>query len=141
MNKDNPYRSSVHPDAHEEIPAEQQMRLRKIASAQRHVTFAVLFYFLFIGAIIALPALAQNVPWAGMAVAILGVCLMVYGTLSVYRLTAILRGSIRAIISVVGFIIPILGLLILLSVNREATSILQRHRIKVGLLGANPSTL
>lgn len=141
MNNENPYSTSVVVDAHEETATERQSRLRKIAVAQRHVNLAVFFYFLLIIAIIVLPAVTQNAPWIGTIVAISGGCLMIYGALSVYRLAAILRGTFRAMLCVFGFLIPILGLLLLLSVNREATNILQRYRVKVRLLGANPNTI
>lgn len=141
MNKENPFSPPAMIDADEETEMELHLRLRKIASAQRHVNVAVLLYFILLIAMFALPAFSDKPYLAGEFFVIAGSCMFIYGAISICRLAAVLRGTFRAIICVLGFLIPILGLLILISVNREATNILQRHRIKVGLLGANPKTM
>ena len=52
-----------------------------------------------------------------------------------------ISSNIVAIIYVLGLLVPLLGLLLLLSVSGKATKELRSAGIKVGLLGANPNAI
>ena len=113
----------------------------RIAKAQRGINLAVLFYFLVIPLMFAMDLVLPNNPVTGMIVGLAFLGVIVFGAIAVYRLAAIIRNRGVAIIYVIGMLVPLLGLLLLLSISQKATTILQEHGVKVGFLGANPSTI
>lgn len=115
--------------------------LRKIATAQRQVNVAVLFYLCFIPLNIWLASIAERAPIAAIGQLVVAIGLLAFCIVSVFRLASILRGNAIAVIHAFGMLVPLLGLLLLLRNNQKATGILQKNGIKVGLLGANPNSI
>ncbi len=109
--------------------------LANIARYQRWVNLAVLLYF---GAIFAAmigtvaPLLGRIL---GMATYVGALCLGIYATA---RLAAAVYGVVVAVVICVLNCVPLVGLLTLLILNREATKRLRAAGISVGLLGADP---
>lgn len=116
-------------------------RLRRIASAQRGVNFAVLAYLVMIAANITLSSMAGDAAWAGAVFGVSALAVLAYAAVAVYRLASIFRGRIVAVIYVLGMLVPLLGLILLFSISSKASTILQEHGVKVGFLGANPATV
>ncbi len=142
MSSENPYRPPETNSSITEEPENQdQDRLRKIASAQRQVNIAVLLYLGFMPLNIVFSELAAQFPLAVILLPISILIVFLFGIISVYRLAAIFRGPIVAVFYVLGFLVPLLGLLLLVSISGKATKELRNNGIKVGLLGANPNTI
>jgi len=142
MDTANPYSS---PTTESAAPVAQlgsdRERLRRIATAQRQTNLAVLLQFLLFPASIGVSAVAGDAPWAGFVIGIVALCVVVYGAVAVFRLASVFRGKVVAVIYVLGLLVPLLGLLLLLSISSKATTILQEHGIHVGLLVADPSVI
>ena len=116
-------------------------RLRRIATAQRQTNLAVLCQILLIPVSFGVTAVAGNAPWVGLVFVLVALGVVIYGAIAVYRLASVFRGKVVAVIYVFGLLVPLLGLLLLVSISSKATTILQEHGIKVGLLGADPSAI
>ncbi len=142
MSLENPYQPPETNSSITEEPENQdQNRLQKIASAQRQVNYAVLLYLGFMPLNIVLSDLAAQFPLAVIILPVSILIVFLFGIISVYRLAAIFRGPIVAVFYVLGFLVPLLGLLLLVSISGKATKELRKNGIKVGLLGANPNTI
>ena len=142
MSSDNPYTPPVLTSFGSEMPESQaKERLRRIAIAQRQVNVAVLLYLALLPLSFGLGTVAGGAPWGGLALGIYALVVVGLGIVSVYKLAAIFRGSVVAILYVIGLLVPLLGLLLLLSISGKATKELRAAGIKVGLLGANPSDI
>ncbi len=140
MSIDNPFQSpqvvSVQAEA-----ANDRDRLRRIALAQRQVNIAVLLYLSLIPVNLVLGAVGQGANWASLVVLVLGLIVLGLGAVSVYKLASIFRGKIVAVIYVLAMLLPLIGLLMLLSISRKATKELRAAGYKVGLLGVDASTI
>ena len=79
---------------------------------------------------------SEKAAWAGVLLGIIVLVVVGFGAISVYRLAALFRGEVIAIVYVLGLLTPILGLILLISIRQKATTILQQNGIKVGLLAA-----
>lgn len=130
------------PTVHQEIPnQDHQNHLRRIATGHRMVCIAVLLYLGVIASRIGLMIMAEDAPLLVLAFVVLALGTLLYGAISVYTLASAIRSPIIAVIYVVGMLIPLVGLLLLLSLSSTATKTLQANGIKVGLMGANPSAI
>ena len=121
--------------------AETQRRLRDVASAQRQVSLAVLFYLCMVPVNVILSIMSEGAAWAGIVFGVVALCVLGFGAVSIFKLAALFRGKAVAIIYVLGFLIPLLGLLLLVSINHKATKLLKGNGIKVGFLGADPKSV
>jgi len=139
MSTENPYAAPT--TATTLAPDVGRDRLRKIATAQRQTNLAVLFYLCLIPLNIALSTVANGAPWAAIILGVAALAVLVFGAVSVYSLASQFRGKIVAVVYVLGLLVPLLGLILLISISSKATTILKDNGIKVGLLGANPSTI
>lgn len=150
MSRENPYQppetiSSINKD----YKGEGLDRLRQIASAQRHVNIVVLLYLSLLPFNVVLSSmreLGELAPFGVLAslsvvLLLLALSVLVLGVISVYRLAVIFKGPSMAVLYVLGFMVPLLGLLLLFSISGKATKELRENGIKVGLLGANPNTI
>ena len=122
-------------------PHTDRERLRRIATAQRLTNLAVLFYLCLIPANIALSTVVDRAPWAAVVFAAVAISVLIFGAISVYGLAAQFRGKAVAVIYVLGLLVPLLGLILLVTISSKATTILKENGIKVGLLGANPTAI
>ena len=140
MSDDNPFRAPAPVSSTVEISQDRE-RLKRIASAQRHVNIAVLLYLGLIPVNVALNVAGEAAPWIGLFLLPYLLLVFVLGAVSIFRLAAAFRGNGVAIIYVICMIIPCVGLLLLLSLSSMATKELRAAGVKVGLLGADPSNL
>jgi hypothetical protein len=144
MSRDNPYAVPGVLDPQPIVPNHRE-RLRAIAIAQRRVNLAVLAYLCLVGGNIAMLVLGQQFPGFALLfitlIRITAIGVIIFGAITVYRLAALLRGSVVAILYVIGLLIPCVGLLLLLTLSQKATKILQSEGVRVGLLGADPSSI
>jgi len=109
--------------------------LLKVAKYQKGILVCILVYILAVAGQFALPP--QIRPLVGLGVLVVGLIAAVFTILLAMKT----HGTGLGIILGVLCLVPILGLLILLLVNQKATTVLQLNGIKVGLLGANLSSL
>ncbi len=116
--------------------SDAQPDLRKIAGKQR-----TLIYFILAGLVLELPImlLSSSVPLLGLPVALVYLFFRVFVTVDLGlaafqdRVLPVLLGIMTAI--------PCLGIILLLVINGKATSVLQRNGVKVGLMGADMSSI
>lgn len=135
MPSENPYEAPTAQD-----PASgsaNREHLRNVARAQKRVLLAVLAYLAVVGGNIFL----QSVLDAGIVILIAAVCVFLFGAVSIDQLAALFHGTGVAVLYVLGMLVPCLGLLLLLLISQKATTLLQENGIKVGLLGANTSSI
>ncbi|QDU53836.1 hypothetical protein [Aeoliella mucimassa] len=127
-----------------ESPQEQQVTgllsgdrddLRKVAQYQKGILVCILLYFCAVFAQFAVPAEVVLI------VGLVAFAAAIAGAVFTFLLAVKTYGTVLGII--LGFLclVPLLGLLILLIVNGKATTILRNNNIKVGLLGADPSSI
>ena len=109
--------------------------LLKVAKYQKGILVCILVYILAVAGQFALPL--QIRPLVGLGVLVVGLIAAVF----TIRLAMKTHGTVPGIILGILCLVPILGLLILLLVNQKATTVLQLNGIKVGLLGADLSSL
>lgn len=109
--------------------------LVKVAKYQKGILVCILVYIVAVAGQFALPP--QLRPLLGLGVLAVGLIAAVFTILLAMKTHGTLLGIILGLLCIV----PILGLLILLVVNQKATNVLQRNGIKVGLLGADLSSL
>ena len=106
-----------------------------MAKYQKGILVCILVYILAVAGQFALPL--QIRPLVGLGVLVVGLIAAVF----TIRLAMKTHGTVLGIILGILCLVPILGLLILLLVNQKATTVLQLNGIKVGLLGADLSSL
>lgn len=109
--------------------------LLKVAKYQKGILVCILVYILAVAGQFALPP--QIRPLVGLGVLVVGLIAAIFTILLAIKT----HGTGLGIILGVLCLVPILGLLILLLVNQKATTVLQLNGIKVGLLGADLSSL
>lgn len=135
MSSENPYEA---PASQEPVTeSTNREHLRNVAKAQKRVLLAVLAYL----AVLAANIFLQAMPELRMVLPIAVVCVFLFGAVAVYRLAALFRGKVVAVLYVVGMLVPCLGLLLLLSISQQATTLLQKNGVKVGLLGADVNSI
>jgi len=109
--------------------------LLKVAKYQKGILVCILVYILAVAGQFALPP--QIRPLVGLGVLVVGLIAAIFTILLAMKTNGTGLGIILGVLCLV----PILGLLILLLVNQKATTVLQLNGIKVGLLGADLSSL
>jgi hypothetical protein len=116
-------------------PPQAGTDLRTIALRQRAVMYCILAYLLLVVCQFALPpGLRWILGLAALAVSVAAAVFVFMLALAVYNTgTGVVLGILT--------LIPIVGLIVLLVINSRATNILRRHGIRVGLMGADPSTI
>ncbi len=112
-------------------------RLRRVAAWQRRLNLAVLLQLLFVPYSM-LVSFSSLGPFSVVLIPGYFLVFMLLGVVSVFSLASIFRGRVVAVIYVIGQIVPLLGLLLLLSINRKATKDLRAAGIHVGRLSNPP---
>lgn len=134
----NPYSppQSISPNATQIGPTREY--LRRVATFQRFVLYALLANIL--GNIAAFFVPAGNL---FLQLAFLTVLLMIVALtmVSIFTLANEVYNVGVGILCAILVIIPCIGLITLLVVNQKATSVLQANGVKVGLMGAKPSSI
>ncbi len=128
--------STVSPSAPPPLPADhERWRLRRIADNQRIILICILAY---LGAVICRFMVPPSLQLPLMiSVLALGVVAAVF----LFKLATILFGTGVGVVLGILTLIPLVGLIVLLIINGQATAVLKRAGIRVGLLGANSSKI
>ncbi|NRA40197.1 MAG: hypothetical protein HRU15_18775 [Planctomycetes bacterium] len=125
MTESNPYEA---PEFEGNAIDNNEYNIEKVRSGQKLILYSILVYFLAIVLQIAIG------PIAGLLMLVT----FILGLIGTIRLTRGLNYSvILTILLVIVMMIPLIGLLVLLSLNGRATKILKESGYKVGLLGAS----
>ena len=140
MNPDNPYKTPECP-SDVLVTSETREKLRRIARSQHHVNLAVLLYLAVIPIMMAVNAIFTDPAWISSLLGLYILGVIFFGAFATYRLTSLIKGHFIAVLYMIGLLIPLLGLLLLLSINGEATKIFKKAGIKVGLLGADVKSI
>ena len=115
-----------------------------MAKAQRLVNLAILFYLFLIPINIASNVISERTNGESIVpLLVLPILLavLVFVLIAVGRLAYALHGVGNAIFYCIAMLIPCIGLILLVFLNSRATNYLKRHGVKVGLMGADLSTL
>jgi hypothetical protein len=110
-------------------------KLRAIAIRQKIIIFCIVAYLGVVAARFFVPAEVR------LFLAIAGLIVSVTAAVFVFMLAIEVHGAGLGILFGFLALIPCVGLIILLIVNQQATSLLQKNGIRVGLLGANMSDI
>lgn len=140
MSAENPYQAPE-PGTTGQFERDDPRRLRQIAETQRYVIFAALFYLAILPMSFVLRNVLGNAEWVGVVQLGCFALVVTFGAFSLYRFASVLRGPAAAVVYVIGFLVPCLGLILLLVLSNEATKELRAAGIKVGFFGANPETI
>jgi hypothetical protein len=117
-------------------PMKPEQDLKKIATQQRAIMLCILTEI-----VIAILRFGVTMPLAGVVLSLLYLAVAVIGAVFIFMLAISLYNTGAGIVLGILTLIPLLGLIVLLVVNGKATKVLRAHGIRVGLLGANPSTI
>ena len=109
--------------------------LKRIAVYQKNILVCILVYFIAVFGQFALPDGAR------ILVAIGVLCIAIVGAVFTFLLAMKTYGSGLGILLGVLCLLPLVGLLVLLAVNGKATRVLKQNGIRVGLLGADLSSI
>ena len=119
----------------DEQPVMSREDLRSVATYQKGILLCILAYF---GLMLAQFVLSfDDKLILGIVLGILGIVATVFVFLLATKVFGTVLGTVFGVLTM----IPCVGLIILLIVNGKATSILKKHGIGVGLLGANLSDI
>jgi hypothetical protein len=121
-------------------PGVDREKLRRVARYQQFVLYALLANILVNVIVLAgRGAGFENI--AGLLALVLGLPVAVFGMVAIFLLANELYNAGVGVLCAVLMIVPCISLITLLIVNGQATGYLQRHGVKVGFMGANPSTI
>jgi hypothetical protein len=109
--------------------------LRSIATYQKGILVCILIYLVAVVTQFILPPELRLF----LGLAVLGV--IVTATVFVFLLATKVYSTGIGILLAILTLIPLVGLIVLLVINGKATTVLKRHGIAVGLLGARMSDL
>jgi hypothetical protein len=135
---DNPYQSPQYSGEYPRaagVLSGSRDDLRKVAKYQKGLIFSILFYLILVMARFFAPAEAQ------LAVVLALVAISITATVFVFLLSIKVYGTGKGILLGILTLIPLIGLIVLLTVNGKATATLKQNGIRVGFLGANPSEI
>ena len=104
--------------------------MRYVATRQKGVIFCILAQIVLVVLQFVFP------PDLRLFVGLASMAASVAGTVFVFMLALRLYSTATGVVLGVLTLIPCVGLIVLLVVNSRATAFLQRHGVKVGLLGA-----
>ena len=144
---DNPYQSPMaYGTRSEVVPANlspnNPEHLRRVAIYQKGVLFAIGVYLLNLFMNI-LSGIAQvNLPIAlTVSIAVLALVAVLVGIVSVGLLAGRMHGAVIGVAMAFVAFIPCVNLIMLFVINHQATQLLKRNGVHVGLLGAQMSNI
>ncbi len=132
---ENPFRSPAINEGIIGINSGSREDLRSVAKYQRGIMLCILGYFVAVICQFALPPSLRLVLAVG--VLILGIA----GTVFVFMLAMKVYSTAQGVLLGILTLVPCVGLVVLLMVNGKATKVLRQNGVKVGILGADPSTV
>ncbi len=139
---ENPYRPA--PANQSRVSAQEHLeKVRSVAKAQRMLNIAILMYLMLVVVNIATQFVAANDPDTIVPLLVLPIVLVVVGFIifAVARMGYAMHGIGHAILYSFAMLIPCLGLILLIILNSRVTDFLTRNGVKVGLMGAEKSTI
>jgi hypothetical protein len=79
---------------------------------------------------------------ASIAIVVIAIGIAIFTIISIFRLSCSV-GTNPVVAAIIGvcMCIPCVSLILLLVVNQQATTLLQRHGVKVSLMGADPNSI
>ncbi|MFW6146717.1 MAG: hypothetical protein ACOC7R_05225 [Planctomycetota bacterium] len=107
--------------------------LKAIAGRQRVIVLCFLIYLLGIVANIPLSVMATE---AGRFMRMMVLVAAVVATVLVFLLARKIHNTALGVLLGILTLVPVVGLIVIMIVNLQATNILQAHGVKVGLMGA-----
>jgi hypothetical protein len=129
------------PDEEDE-PRTSRADLRDVAWYQKMIILCILAYLGIVAVSVAMNALPPEIQLLG-RLGLFVYILAVVVTAIVFVFLLALKLYSTGIGVLLGFLtlLPCIGLIVLLILNSKATSLLQKHNVRVGLFGANMSDL
>lgn len=110
--------------------------LREIARWQRWVLWSLLVRIL-----LAIPLVLVERSAAPIFLG-LGIAVSLAAVYAIFKLTRAFYGPTMSVLSTLVALVPgIVGLLVLVAVNQQATGVLNRHGVRVGFMGVDPSRI
>ena len=119
-------------------PGVDREKLRRVARYQQWVIFAIVAN---LGINVASMAMRGQDPLLQLGIVAVALVILVLVITAIGLLANELMGIGVAILCGFLMIVPCISLITLLVVNQKATTYLQQHGIKVGLVGANPNSI
>ena len=138
----NPYQAPI--SSARPVDADSADMVTAVAKAQRLVNLAILFYLFLIPINIASNVIAVQTNGESifpLLVLPIALAVIIFVLIAVGRLAYALHGVGNTIFYCITMLIPCVGLILLVFLNSRATNYLKRHGVKVGLMGADLSTL
>ena len=140
---DNPYQAPQTTSQATGVLSGSRDDLRNVAKFQKGILVCILIYLVaVIVAVIGQFALPPELrPLVAIGVFLVALLQGLVGAVFVFLLAMKTYGTGLGIVLGILSLVPLIGLIILLVVNGKATNILKQNGIKVGLLGANVSSI
>ncbi len=135
----NPYESPQFVGQAIEVGPADREYLRRVARRQQWVLYALLAQIIVYMAMFA--AQGADAPAAAAVLSLLFLGIAIFSMVAVFLLARELLHIVIAVICTVLMLVPCISLLTLVIVNGRATRLLQKHGVKVGLMGANPDLI
>lgn len=115
-------------------PELRRVDLRAIAVRQRAVIGCILLYIILAVSGLVIPS-SNEFLW--MAEAVLAFAIVIAASVLAFILAlSVYSDPATGVLGGMLIFIPLIGLLILLVINHDATKVLRRHGVRVGMLGA-----
>lgn len=133
--QDNPYAAPQTVERVTGVLSGSREDLRKVAAYQKGILSCISVYLAAVFSQFVLPFEVRQ--WLMIAVVVTGVI----GAVFVFRLSIKLNGTVTGIIYGILTFVPLVGMLMLLIVNGKATRVLKENGIRVGLFGADVSSI
>ncbi|HZL90249.1 MAG TPA: hypothetical protein VFB96_17930 [Pirellulaceae bacterium] len=118
--------------------SEVRENLRRVAKYQQRVLQALV---LTLGTNIVVLASARADFWIRMAILAAALAVAIFAMVSIFRLASEFFGQVVGVLCAILVFIPCIALITLYIVDQQATRFLQRHGVKVGLMGADPNQI
>lgn len=134
MQEANPYSAPTTIDANQVAWPDDPVRLLGIAKAQRGLMLCILGYLV---SLLLLFPLGHKESGLVILAGLLLLASSLGGLLFLILLTHRLSGTLVAVIVGVGFLIPLVGLLLMVLMSGKASRMLKQAGFKVGLLGSD----
>ena len=115
--------------------------LRTIAVRQKAVIYCILAYIVVVGARVTLVTARGDYAPFELILALLQIGVYIATAVFTFMLAIALFNVAAGIILGIVSLIPLLGFIVLLVISSRATSVLRRHGIRVGLMGAKSSQI
>mgnify|MGYP006908249900 CR=1 FL=1 len=132
---DNPYEAPQSTAQATGVLSGSREDVRKVAQYQKGIIVCILIYLLAVMGQFAVPPELRL--FLGLGVFVLGIV----GAVFVFLLAMKTYGTALGILLGILSLVPCIGLIVLLVVNGKATNILRQNGIKVGLMGADVSSI